>query len=206
MCVIDTASRTVDRLIRGLSFEPFGVDLTPDGHHAYVSHFGDSGMLVDLATGSAEVLPFPFEGAFRLAVTPDGTRGYVGRDHNDDLFATDLKTHAVTAVVPTTRNVADVIVTLDGRLVYASQSGGHGPGPNMMVIDAATARPACCPASWDNAQPRGMAVTPDGKSVYVTDSRLHKVLVVPVPDPVPDSVGNPVPDVLPDAPSGRGDR
>jgi YVTN family beta-propeller protein len=186
MCVIDAASQSIIHRI-GLSFEPFGVELSPDGKRAYVSHSGDSGSLIDLATRNAEILPFPFEGGFRMAITPDGIRAYVGRDHNDDLWVTELTTHSVTAVVPTMRNIGDVTVTPDGSLVYVSQGGGHGDEPNVMVVDTATDELTCCPASWFNAQPRGMAITPDGKRAYVTDSRHRKVFVVPVPEapPVP---------------------
>ncbi|MFM9699318.1 YncE family protein [Streptomyces europaeiscabiei] len=181
MCVIDTASQSIIHRI-GLSFEPFGVELSPDGKRAYVSHLGDSGMLIDLATQNVEVLPFPFEGRFWMAITPDGKRAYVGRDHNDDLWVTELTTHSVTAVVPTMRNIGDVTITPDGGLVYVSQGGGHGDEPNVMVVDTDTEELTCCPVSWFNAQPRGMAITPDGKHAYVTDSRHRKVFVVPVPE------------------------
>ncbi|MFE1290260.1 hypothetical protein [Streptomyces sp. NPDC058751] len=186
MCVVDTASRSViDRI--GLSFEPFGIELGPDGKRAYVSHSGDSGMLIDLATRKAEVLPFPFEGGFRMAITPDGERAYVGRDHNDDLWVTELTAHSVTAVVPTMRNIGDVAITPDGGLVYVAQGGGHGDEPNVMVVDTTTQELTCCPVSWFDAQPRGMAIAPDGRHAYVTDSRHRKVFVVPVPEapPVP---------------------
>jgi YVTN family beta-propeller protein len=185
MCVIDTASQSISHTTTGLSFEPFGVDLSPDGKHAYVSHFGDSGMLIELAGQNAEVLPFPFEGRFWMAITPDGRRAYVGRDHNDDVFVTDLTTATVTATVPTLRNIADVTITPDGRLVYVSQGGGHGSEPNVMVVDTATDKVTCCPASWANAQPRGMAIAPDGKHAYVTDSHHRKVFVIPVPEVPP---------------------
>ncbi|MFF3420835.1 hypothetical protein ACFYW9_40265 [Streptomyces sp. NPDC002698] len=184
MCVIDTASQSIIHRI-GLSFEPFGVELGPDGKRAYVSHSGDSGSLIDLATQDAEILPFPFEGGFRMAITPDGMRAYVGRDHNDDLWVTELATHSVTAVVPTMRNIGDVTITPDGGLVYVSQGGGHGDEPNVMVVDTATDELTCCPVSWFNAQPRGMAIAPDGKRACVTDSRHRKVFVVPVPEAPP---------------------
>lgn len=185
MCVIDTASQSIIPPTTVLSFEPFGVDLSPDGEHAYVSHFGDSGMLIDLAGQNTEVLPFPFEGRFWMAITPDGRRAYVGRDHNDDVFVTDLTTATVTATVPTLRNIADVTITPDGRLVYVSQGGGHGSEPNVMVVDTATDKVTCCPASWADAQPRGMAIAPDGKHAYVTDSHHRKVFVIPVPEVPP---------------------
>ncbi|MGW6574034.1 SMP-30/gluconolactonase/LRE family protein [Streptomyces sp. NPDC054945] len=185
MCVVDTAAQAITDQI-GLSIWPFGVEISPDGKRVYVSHSADSGMVVDLTTQQTQVLPFPFEGQFWTAITPDGEHAYVGRSHNNDVWFADLVNGTTTTAFLTQRNIGDVVITPNGRRVYVSQGGGHGSEPNVMVVDTATNDVTCCPASWFNAQPRGMAITPDGKYVYVTDSRHRKVVIVPVPeDPTP---------------------
>ncbi|MGW1008403.1 YncE family protein [Streptomyces sp. NPDC002520] len=181
MCVIDTETQSITDRITGLSVEPFGLQISPDGKRAYVSHGGDSGMVIDLASQKVQVLPYPFEGPFWMAITPDSNRAYIGADQSD-LYVTDLTTEKGTDIFPTQRAIGGVAITPDGRRVYVSQGDGQGDGPNVMVIDTVTDKPTCCPASWYNARPRGMAITPDGKHVYVTDSRYRKVMVIPVPE------------------------
>ncbi|MGW2949961.1 YncE family protein [Streptomyces eurythermus] len=182
MLIVDTSTHSIIDQVT-LSFDPFGVEISPAGDRVYVSHSSDAGVMIDLETKEKKWLSFPFEGAFWMAVALDGERAYVGRDHNDNVFVCNLSTDAVKTAVPTMRNIGDVVITPDGRRVYVAQGGGHGDEPNVMVIDTSTDELTCCPASWFNAQPRGMAITPDGRHAYVADSRHREVVIVPIPEP-----------------------
>jgi YVTN family beta-propeller protein len=75
--VIDTASNMVEATI-SVGFVPLGMDTTPAGEILYVVDNG-SVAVIDTATNtlSGRVTLPPFHTSRDVAVTPDGTRGYV---------------------------------------------------------------------------------------------------------------------------------
>jgi YVTN family beta-propeller protein len=93
--VIDTASNTVQATIP-VGFFPHGMDTTPAGETLYVVDDG-SVAVIDTATNtlSGRVTLPPFHTSRDVAVTPDGTRGYVTINTPQRVLVFDTATNAL---------------------------------------------------------------------------------------------------------------
>lgn len=133
----------------------------------------------------------PIDGApERVALSPDGRLAYVtDRIHGGDLWAIDTRTYEVAARIPVGESNDFLAVSPDGRRVYITH------GCKVSVIDTALNRvTASIDVSdratgvevWSVGRARftGVAVSPDGRTLYVTyrtrdtDEQHHGVMSV----------------------------
>jgi YVTN family beta-propeller protein len=188
--VIDTATNKVVTTI-GVGFGPEAIAVTPDGNHAYVvggGGFGSSGIssgtvsVIDTATNTV-VAMVPVGAIPRgVAVTPDGTHAYVASwFFSPSVSVIDTATNTVVATVPLSNiNPIAVAVTPNGKYAYvAGGVSGHpptaAPTPTVFVIDTASNTVVAEVTVGEVNNPyvvisTGVAITPDGKQVYVTNS------------------------------------
>ncbi|MFF4364522.1 cytochrome D1 domain-containing protein [Streptomyces sp. NPDC001594] len=102
-----------------------------------------------------------------LAVAPDGRRVYVANSGSDSLSVVDTASGKVVDEVKVGSDPVHVVASPDGRHVYVANSG-YGTPASLSVIDTATDKVVGWPGRLGDFT-YGLAVTPDGRRLYVTD-------------------------------------
>jgi DNA-binding beta-propeller fold protein YncE len=171
--------------------EPLGVAVTPDGRSAYVSNqFGAnvSQYSIDPATGALSpknpaTVPAG-TGPIGVAVTPDGRSAYVTNSSGLGISQYDIDpvrgalSPKSSAMVDAGLGPGAVAVTPDGRSAYVTNlNSGFGTNLSQYDIDPGSgALSPKTPAMVDTGVgPSAVAVTPDGKSVYVANFNSDNV-------------------------------
>ncbi len=128
-----TASNTVTATIpTGTS--PYGVAVTPDGRHAYVTNNDSNSVSVIDTASNTVTATIPAEKDPRgVAVTPDGRHAYVANSVSASVSVIDTASNTVTATIPTGTSPRGVAVTPDGRHAYVTNNGSN----SVSVIDTA---------------------------------------------------------------------
>lgn len=185
--VLDTATRSV---VATLPFSvvgnaPVGVVVSPDNQRLYVlSGSGTTAVFViDRAsrTRIGEVL-LEVAQARSMAISPDGTRLYVGTYGSHSVKVIDTATLTVTATILTPQLPIGMAMRPDGQRLYVSGFLGNAVGS----IDTATN--AMTPINGF-LQPSAVAVSPDGARGYTADNGQIGVFN-PVNDTLTGAVSN----------------
>jgi 6-phosphogluconolactonase (cycloisomerase 2 family) len=176
------------------------VVVSPDGRYVYAAGGNDDAIAVfgrDAATGALDErqvvkngvggiqgLAFPTA----LALSPDGTHLYVAGTHDDAVvaFARDTTSGSLTFIeaqidgaagVEGLRNSSAVVVSPDGSHVYVA--GQHDDAIAVFRRNAVTGWLAFVEVQRDGvngvkgiAGPLGLAISPDGKNVYVASGNV----------------------------------
>jgi YVTN family beta-propeller protein len=114
--------------------------------------------------------------------SPDGAKVYVVNNNDATMSVIDTKSNTVVATIEGLGNGAlQVAITPDGTRLYVTNFGEHAdvgiPGTTVSVIDTEiNAVIATIPGLGPN--PTGLAVTPDGKRVYVSNELALTVSVI----------------------------
>lgn len=173
---------------------PRGLALSPDGGTLFVANFGN-GAIEAFDTRTYKRLPAPFGGAAapltgsakrHLVVDPVRKRLYASDMGRGSVFAYDLEGGRQLAEIRIAPNAKTNTIALspDGRWLYASTRGPNNPvsyerkGPafgELLVID--TDSLAIVERHWGGNQPTGLAVSPDGRLVVLTDFLDHRIEV-----------------------------
>jgi YVTN family beta-propeller protein len=128
--VIDTATNSVVATISlGISQNPFGVAITPDGTRAYVTiNFPNNFVsVIDTATNTVVTTIPVGVGPTGVAITPDGTRAYVTNNDSDTVSVIDTTTNTVVATIPVGVGPVGVAITpLPQTLTDKEQCKHHG--------------------------------------------------------------------------------
>jgi serine/threonine protein kinase/DNA-binding beta-propeller fold protein YncE len=185
--------------------QPIGIAMAPDGQHAYVASGLDNpptpgaGVLSVIDVAKAEQHP----GSSAVAKTiPGGCKPnrVVLSDGGQDLWLTAAGSnallgfstakllsdprHALVSVVPVGLSPLGVAVISHGtRIVVAdsNKNGGSGPGANLAVVSTSKAlarRPALLGYLQSGLQPRQFAVTPDGGTLLVANTKSAQLQAV----------------------------
>jgi YVTN family beta-propeller protein len=156
------------------------IAVTPDGKTAYVVIVGHPGAVVPIATATNTPGP-PIEIGNHpdgIAITPDGKTVYVANINSGTV--TPIATATNTAGEPIEVGVRPraIAVTPDGKTAYVVNQSRPQPSPwpsyppdergTVTPIDTATNTPGE-PIDVGN-EPFAIAVTPDGKTVYVANT------------------------------------
>jgi len=185
--VVDTASNTVSTTVNfPAGSVPFAVAMTPDLRKVYVASEDSTSTcgpatgvyVIDTATNALEASSIAVGcEPTGIAITPDGLRVYVANQFDGTVSVIDTATDSVSDTIKLGNGapVSAVAITPDGARAYVSGQAG------VFVIDTATNTAVGSPIPAGTA-PAGIGITPDGKSVYVTDGALpgHGVTVIDV--------------------------
>jgi YVTN family beta-propeller protein len=175
VAVIDTASNTVAATVAlpPGSGTPDGIAIAPDGIHAYVTSYAGPYIYLtalDMANSSivATVALFSFGPANGVAVTPDGKLVYLASTEADQVWAIDTSTFSVVPGAFSGRNPLGVAIAPEGARAYVPYLG-FDPS-TVAVIDTSTNTEVASVSLplGPNAASGGIAITPDGKSAYIT--------------------------------------
>jgi YVTN family beta-propeller protein len=169
-----------------VDIRPGWVAISPDGTLALVTNYGSTTVsVIDTTTVPPTVLTtvFGVSNPVGIAVTPDGTRAYVANTGNTSVSVIDTNSSSPTfgTVVASVavgnnpcqdagiRSCPGIAISRDGARGYVTMSGSN----TVTVIDTDPASPTfntiVDSVTVGNA-PRGIAFTPDGLQLYVTDS------------------------------------
>ncbi|HEY5196993.1 MAG TPA: alkaline phosphatase family protein [Solirubrobacteraceae bacterium] len=193
--VIDTTADTLLTAISGVT-NPYGVAATPDGTTVYVTNSGTNTVGV-ITTATNKVTANVTVGLYPhgIAVTPDGTHAYVantgpntgstptpGPGGANTVSVITTATNTVTATINVGQAPEVIAISSDGATVYVTCQDG------LYLIDAASARVRGVVAQLGGAH--GVAVAPDGSTVYVVDSTRNALALV---DPSTARVASEIP-------------
>ncbi|MFD4641973.1 hypothetical protein ACFWN2_32040 [Lentzea sp. NPDC058436] len=110
--------------------------------------------------------------------SPDGLRAYVGTVFGPGLSVVDVDGARVTGEVPVGGFANAVLVSPDGKTVYVAtgSSGAGGSRGHVAVVDAANGEVRALIKA--GLLPRTLALTPDGKQLFVGDERAKGVTII----------------------------
>ena len=169
---------------------PEGIVVSPDGGYVYVANSGSNTVSQysrDTATGQltplSQATVAAGGGPIGIAISPDGNSVYAADSTTNELsqYSRDTETGQLTALsseatVTAGENVHGILVSPDGENVYAT-NWGEGTVSHEGTVSqyerntetgqlTALSPEATVPAG---THPHDLAISPDGKSVYVAD-------------------------------------
>ena len=159
---IDNTTSVIDSLTINViatvpvGYKPAGVACSPDGSKVYVANSGDNTVSV-IRTATNEVIATINVGKkpWEVAVTPDGKKAYVTNNENGCALTNEKKvilngtTYTVSEII--CGNTVSVIDTTNNTVTATISVGGY---------------------------PNGVAVSPDGKEVYVVNADINGTVSV----------------------------
>ncbi|WP_410507064.1 NosD domain-containing protein [Methanosarcina hadiensis] len=177
--VIDTDTNTVTATVPVGNW-PERITVTPDGKKVYVANHGsinaldDTVSVIDAATNMVTATVHVGNWSEGIAVTPDGKRVYLANEGHY-VSVIDTATNTVTATVDVDNSPHEVIVNPTGKKVYlAGTKKAYAAGTDDGFVSVIDTSNNTIIATMDivGGSPTGLAVTPDGKKVYVTNSNV----------------------------------
>lgn len=167
---------------------PDAIAVTPNGETAYVANYTSNTVTpIDLATDTSGK-PIPVGvGPAGIAIAPNGKTAYVTDDGSasslgDTVTPIDLVTGKPEAAITVGSGPQGIAITPDGSTAYVADAGAivagqtGGIGRTVTPIDLAT-RKALAPITVGNG-PTGIAVSPDGSTVVVTNLDSESVSTI----------------------------
>jgi YVTN family beta-propeller protein len=179
LIAISTATLTVAFTI-DTDPTPTAVVVSPDAQHVYVMNSDGLPSRLDVTTHQGTFLDgLGVLGDGRIAFTPDGRLAYVTSDGTSLVGLFDPATNSFSVAADAPGGSTDVTVTPDGRLALVIQKPGEGSPAPIIKIDTMANTFSVSPLRWQGSAD-GLAITPDGAHLYVSDRRSSAAVVVPV--------------------------
>ncbi|MBV8218823.1 MAG: beta-propeller fold lactonase family protein, partial [Solirubrobacterales bacterium] len=176
--IFDTSTFTLASAIASGTTNPYGAAATPDGSEVWVTESGTNTVSV-ISTSSNTITKTILVGIYPhgIAITPDGKTAYVantgpntGPGGSQTVSVVDVASEAETGTVNVGEAPQIVTVAPDGSVVFVTCADG------VYVIKRASGNVS--KLSEPLHQPHGVAVTPDSKHAWVTDSERNQVVVI----------------------------
>ncbi|MFF9650553.1 Ig-like domain repeat protein [Streptomyces sp. NPDC014622] len=170
--VIDTSSNTVTTTI-AVGSVPFGVAITPDGLHAYVTNSGSNDVSV-IDTSSNIVTTAVPVGSLPLGVAITGTSAYVANNGDGTVSLINTGTNTVTATVSVGAAPVGVAASPDGLHVYIANNSDNTVSVIATASNSVTGTVPTGPGPFE------LEVTPDNSTLYITNNADNSVTVTQV--------------------------
>ena len=174
------------------------VAVSPDGNRVYVDDYGAFGIyIVDVSDKSAPVLTGPLislpERPFGIVASPDNSTVYVSEEAADSsaysgyisIINADTGQDLKDVAIPDGGVAPSLTVSPDGQKVYFpdQQSTNQPYIFEVSVLDAKTQTISHLASLSFDSYPYGIAISPKGDALYVTESFLHRVDLIPLTHP-----------------------
>ena len=171
---VDLRERVRTRILPGGS-DPETFDITPDGARIVVSNEDtDEASLVDLESGEIiRTVPVGAEPE-GVRISPDGTLAYVTGETDHDVTVLDTSTGDEITRITVGHRPRDLVFTPDGTHAYVS-SEIDGTVAEIVVAENRVSRTIALP---EGSRSMGVALSPDGGTLYVANGRSKTVSVV----------------------------
>ncbi len=184
IAVVDAAARKVARILPGGS-DPEAFDLSADGSKLFVST-EDAGVatIIDVASGKVSATVPVGKEPEGVKVQPDGKRVWVTGESDHDITVLDAVTGAKIGRIVVGQRPRGIGFTPDGKLAFVTAEQSS----EVAVIDVATlavrktlklAKDKADSTAGDK-KPMGVAVSPDGATIYVSTGRGGTVDLIDV--------------------------
>ncbi|WP_454786384.1 Ig-like domain-containing protein [Mycobacterium antarcticum] len=177
--VIDTDNNTFAGTPIPVGSSPVSAAVSPSSATVYVVNNGSNTVSVIDTTTITVTNTIAVGGSPNaVAASPDGQRVYVANRTSGSVSVINTTTDTVTHTIPVGTLPAAVVVSPDGMQLYVANS--YSPFANslsetVLVIDTAT---NTVTGSVSVGSPGGLAVSPDGKLLYVTNFDDDTVSVI----------------------------
>ncbi|HEV2988106.1 MAG TPA: beta-propeller fold lactonase family protein [Candidatus Angelobacter sp.] len=173
--VIDPATHNLVTTISGFN-SPVGVAVSPDGTRVYVVNSNPNPgtvSVINTATNTIIATITVGNGATLAAMSPDGKHVYVPNSNAGTVSVIDTGTNRVTATVTVGGAPVGVVVTPDNAHVYIANFSN-----SVNVVATATNTVTANITHSSMSGPLVAAITPDGKTVYVSNEISNKITVI----------------------------
>jgi DNA-binding beta-propeller fold protein YncE len=193
--------QTSPRLVRLVSLPAiltaaFGMAMTPNGQLLLVAGYTATAVLSVPAleagsnTAVVGVLADAGAGQFEVAVSADGRYAFVSDETTGGLSVFNLAAAlengfsaqgVAVGIVPLAYGAVGIAISPDGQQLYVTTLDAYGPHGQLWVIDAARAESGAKGAAVlrhvaAGCQPVRVAVSPDGRTVWVTALQSNALL------------------------------
>lgn len=173
--VISTATNQVVGTIGGFN-QPWGIAITPDGRFAYVVNLSLSAspgfvLVIDLSTNTIlpPIIPIGI-GPTDIAIIPNGQYAYVTNETSNTVSVISTATNTIASTIPVGLNPFEVNVNPQGEFVYVSNNAYSNQSQSSISVIASDSNTVVDTIPLDSSGPADLAVTPDGLSLYVTNT------------------------------------
>ncbi len=163
----------------GVGDTPAGIAVTPDSLFAYVANNnndgipnGDSVSVLNLTFNTLQqtIHDSSFNEPYTVTINAAGTKAYVTNSNGATVTIIDIDSNAVIGTIGGFDGPSGFVITPDGKYAYVNNYGGpilgSGNGTTVRIVDLNTNAIVGSPLTVGQA-PAAMAITPDGKYVYV---------------------------------------
>ena len=169
--VISTETDTVVDTIAVTGSDSYQILFTPSGKFAYVtSNIDDTIHVINTETRTeitGSNYPISLSGRPRaLTITPDGQLVYAVLNDNAKVAVIDTTDNQVQPLISVGNTPLSIDITPDGLFAYVANSGNSS---NISIIDLLSNNAVTSFTDASIVNPRSLAITPDGRLVYVVD-------------------------------------
>jgi len=172
----------------GVGNSPAGIAVTPDSLFAYVANNNNDGIpngdcvsVLDLTYNTllTTIHDTSFNQPYTITINAAGTKAYVTNSAGSSVTIIDLATNKVIGTINGFDGPSGFAITPDGKHAYvnnygASGGAGSGEGTTVNVVDLNTNAIVGSAITVGQA-PEALAITPDGKYVYVVNYVLGAI-------------------------------
>jgi YVTN family beta-propeller protein len=163
---------------------PSGIAITPDGRFAYVANNNNNGApgydsisVINLQTNKVikTIHDDSFNQPYLIAMNSKGSKIYVTNSNSTTVTVINIETNLVEAIIGGFDGPSGIVLTPDDTTAYVTNYGGpegvqSGNGTTVRVVDLSS-NAIVGPAITVDLAPADLAITPDGKLVYVINYR-----------------------------------
>ncbi|MDR1059316.1 MAG: YncE family protein [Treponema sp.] len=194
-------SQTKERLaLIPVSGVPRGMAFSPDGKTLYAALFDEPLVeVVNMDAKKSAALYRLYEGAGAARhVIYSGGKLFVSDMYRGNVCLLDAATGKLLAAVRVGSNINTIVLSPDGKRVYASSRGRNNsedytrPGPEFGAVYALRSADLSLEEKvWGRNQPTGLALSPDGTCLVFTDfldDNLELYRILPPKDPAPPAM------------------
>lgn len=183
--VIDTSTNQVSLITHSSFNKPSGIAITPDGSLVFVGNLTNTLVsIIDTTTNTVTETVDLGMNSRGIAISPDGTLAYVASLISNQVSVISIPSLSVSSItdISTFSSPSIPIFSPDGTTAYVTnQTGGTHHTGSVSIIDVASSTVTGIVTDESIPtfrNPNGIAITPDGSTIYVSNENATTLSVV----------------------------